>query len=477
MVVTLVTASVALGGSPAGFVPSAGAETAASAAAATVLPEVSGPLVGGARTGRPFMSAFEDLAGLGYVEEEYLLSGVATNNGLHVALDLLSPVLFRVTAAPERTAPFTTRIQVIRPVDPADFNGTALVEWNNVTGGLDAPVLWAETREQILADGYAWVGVTAQKTGAMSGFLSLVNWDRVRYRGVSHPGDDFAFDIFTQAARTVKSGRGGAVDPMGGLLVERVIATGASQSGYTLNIYIDHVQERAGVVDGFMPTVSAVAKVRDDLVPVLWVDSEAETLQAPEGHAPDSGLYRMWEIAGASHVDWYALQALVYMALRSVLPPVLHPLLPAYDADAAIQYGERSYGGSCPQNYFPDRYALKAALVSVDRWVRTGLPPASVPRFVRVGGRPARDEHGNVLGGLRLPPIDVPIANYRATTCGLFGLTARFSPEVLGELYPTHDAYVAQMQAAADDAVARGVLLPADAAELMTMAEASGIGG
>lgn len=440
------------------------------------LPEVSGPLVGGSRTGRPIMSAFDDLAGLGYVEQEYLLSGVATNNGIRLVPDPLSPALFRVKDVPEREAAFTTRIHVIRPVDPAAFNGTVLLEWNNVTGGLDASVMWAQLREQVLEGGYAYVGVTAQRVGAMSGFLSLANWDGVRYRGIRHPGDDFSFDMFTQAARAVKGERGGGVDPMGGLAVRRVIATGASQSGATLLVYIDHVQEHAGVIDAFMPTVAAVPAIRDDLVPILWVNSESETLMAPEGHSADSGLYRMWEVAGASHITWYAWTALIHMALRSVLPPVLHPYLPPYDPDAATQYGQGASGASCPRNYFPDRYALKAALVTVDSWVRTGEGPVSMPRFSRVGDRVRRDEHGNVLGGVRLPPVEVPVAGYRATVCGLFGLTNRFRPEVLSVLYPTHDAYVGAMQAATDEAVARGVLLPDDAAELMAMAEASDIG-
>jgi hypothetical protein len=82
-----------------------------------------------------------------------------------------------------------------------------------------------------------------------------------------------------------------------------------------------------------------------------------------------------------------------------------------------------------------------------------------------------------VLGGVRLPPADVPIARYRATVCGLFGLTVRFGPDVLAGRYPTHDACVEAMWAASDEVVARGGMLPADADELMSMAQASGIGG
>jgi hypothetical protein len=91
-------------------------------------------------------------------------------------------------------------------------------------------------------------------------------------------------------------------------------------------------------------------------------------------------------------------------------------------------------------------------------------------------GLPARDQHGNAMGGLRLPPLDVPVATYAATTCGLFGATVAFDPVTLSGLYPSHEDYVTRMQAATDRTVAAGFLLPNDAEELMTLARASSIG-
>jgi hypothetical protein len=58
----------------------------------------------------------------------------------------------------------------------------------------------------------------------------------------------------------------------------------------------------------------------------------------------------------------------------------------------------------------------------------------------------------------------------------LFGLTIAFDPVKLAGLYPTHEGYVAQMQAATERTVAAGLLLPPDAKELMTLARASSVG-
>jgi hypothetical protein len=99
--------------------------------------------------------------------------------------------------------------------------------------------------------------------------------------------------------------------------------------------------------------------------------------------------------------------------------------------------------------------------------VASGAPPSSGPRFQFSGGQLAADEHGNTLGGIRLPPIDVPVARYVSTICGLGGITIPFSDEQIQGLYGTHAAYYTLMAERSDAAVAAGWLLPADAVDLM----------
>ena len=71
----------------------------------------------------------------GYVEEEFFLDGTATRyrmvGGAEPARD------GRWDVEPASEAPYRTRIVVLRPDDPATFNGTVLVCWNNVTAGYD----------------------------------------------------------------------------------------------------------------------------------------------------------------------------------------------------------------------------------------------------------------------------------------------------------------------------------------------------
>ena len=79
-----------------------------------------------------------DLATVGYQEDEYFVSGTATS---YTAPEALTPD-GRWTVATGPSAPYTTRVVVRRPSDPAAFNGTVVVEWLNVSGGLDASPDW-----------------------------------------------------------------------------------------------------------------------------------------------------------------------------------------------------------------------------------------------------------------------------------------------------------------------------------------------
>ena len=54
---------------------------------------------------------------------------------------------------------------VRRPQDPARFSGTVVVEWLNVTIGRDGDPSWGYAAEEIIREGHAWVGVSAQQTG------------------------------------------------------------------------------------------------------------------------------------------------------------------------------------------------------------------------------------------------------------------------------------------------------------------------
>ena len=95
-----------------------------------------------------------DLATLGYRAEEFFVSG--DRDG--VPVDLWQ-------------ADYTTRIVVLTPstARTAAFNGTVLVEWLNVSGGIDAPAVWFMAHREIARAGYAYVAVSAQRVGVEGG--------------------------------------------------------------------------------------------------------------------------------------------------------------------------------------------------------------------------------------------------------------------------------------------------------------------
>ena len=97
--------------------------------------------------GKPalLLGAF-DMAGVGYVAEEFFISGIGPSytprrTGIGWLLE-------RVTGGGRD---YTTRIVVLTPADRSRFNGTVLVEWLNVSGGIDAPAVWMMAHREMRA--------------------------------------------------------------------------------------------------------------------------------------------------------------------------------------------------------------------------------------------------------------------------------------------------------------------------------------
>ena len=66
---------------------------------------------------------------------------------------------------------YRTRAVVRQPLDPRRWNGSAVVEWNNVSGGLDVAPDWDYVHRHLIREGFAWVGVSAQQAGIEGGGL------------------------------------------------------------------------------------------------------------------------------------------------------------------------------------------------------------------------------------------------------------------------------------------------------------------
>jgi hypothetical protein len=455
--------------------------------ASVARPTITGPISGGSR-GAPFGAMPRQLAErYGYVEEEYFVAGEATAYTEDGAWGSDG----RWAVRPSSTAPYTTRILVRRPADPAAFDGTVLVEWLNVSSGQDSEAQFAQAHEELLGHGSAWVGVSAQAVGVQGGgpafsmpglqAAPLRSWDPDRYGGLQHPGDQYSYDIYSQAAGALV--RTGSTDPMGGLPVTWRIAGGESQSAARLVTYANAVQPVTGLFDGFLvhsrsmggsalhpdaPPGPPFAWIRTDLdVPVLQFETEGDIFGLPfePARQPDTPLLRTWEVAGTAHLDRGLLE---YFASAAGAPP-----------DAAVAPVTEQCG---PINEGPQADVLRKAMESLRTWVVEGTPPATGEPIRVADAAIARDELGVAIGGIRTPAVDVPVVVLRGDSaaagyvCALFGSTVPVDAATLAARYPSHEAYVTAVATAAGDAVARGHLRSVDADRIIAEAKRAAIG-
>ena len=148
-VIVVVSALLMLAASPAG------------AATAT------GPIPGDPGPAGPSITTF-DPGLVGYTRSEFFLSGAATSYVPVAGSTLASDGRWQVVPS-ETPVPFTTRLTVMRPSDPAAFDGTVIVEWLNVTSQSDSGPDWLGAHNEIIRQGHAWVGVSAQAVGVDAG--------------------------------------------------------------------------------------------------------------------------------------------------------------------------------------------------------------------------------------------------------------------------------------------------------------------
>ncbi|GGI92187.1 alpha/beta hydrolase domain-containing protein [Halopseudomonas pertucinogena] len=380
----------------------------------------------------PFFATQGELRRRGYVEEEFYLYGEAD------AYSSTGELL-------DQAVPYRTRIVVRRPKSERRFNGTVIMEWQNVTAGYDLDALWHG--EQLTREGFAWVGVSAQRVGV--DFLR--EWSPTRYGELDVTGagqymtDQLSYDIFAQAAQAVREGEG----PMGNLQVDKVIAAGGSQSAGRMTIYYDYILPQIAdpVFDGYNFVVGS-GPSRVGTEPVFHILAETDVRSA-EGRRPDSDVYRRWEVAGAAHSGY---QGQAYRA------PLSERDLP----DGAPQY-------DClrePFSRVPLHHVVVAGHVHLARWIDGKAPPRA-PYLRFDGASKVRNELGLAQGGIQLPQMRVPTAvntgdNAGQTFCFLFGSHQPLEEAQLRSMYRSHNRYVTLVSAAVALNVSRGYLLPGD---------------
>ena len=268
----------------------------------------------------------EDLSKVGYIEEEYFVSGYAS------VYDWSAP-----GAATIRTphAPYTTRMLVRRPAQKQHLSGNVIVEILNATNLVDLEIGWALSKDYIVRNGDIWIGFTSKPVTA----LALQKFNPTRYAPLSWanplalsdpdncaspisiiPGDSsratengLLWDIFSQIAAWARNNAAFQPDSRD----IRIYGYGYSQSGFDLITYIDAVlplaKQKNGqpIFDGFVvatsfnqpapinqcspaPSGSGPGQIKNAGVPVIRIASDSEILldSVRAARRPDSDQFQ-----------------------------------------------------------------------------------------------------------------------------------------------------------------------------------------
>ena len=325
---------------------------------AVVLPTLSAPITG---PGAMFDSAPSQAKGLDpahfrYKTTEYFVSGTADGK------------------------PYTTRVVIRQPSDDGKFSGLVLAESMHVSGAAHA---YEFTAAYVMDSGHAAVEILTMAPQQFTDFNAK------RYESLKI-ADGQQNEIIAQVGALVKSPRG----PLGSRVRKFVLAGTSMSSGTLINYLPAHMVFRTPqmqrIFDGFMPT-SAGATIREIDVPLLQMPTlhevETNVPRRQDSDAPGQQ-FRLYEVAGIGHVDSRDNVRLLPNPCTKPLSPVL------------------------TQAYFA------VGLHHLFRWVDQGIAPPHAARVLldrdvtNDGSTMALDAHGNPIGGIRTPWVDVPVAKY-----------------------------------------------------------------
>src|SRR5690606_30820814 len=217
------------------------------------------------------------------------------------------------------------------------------------------------------------------------------------------------------------------------------------------------------IYDGFLPT-SVGANIPQIDVPLIQMPTmhevERSITRRQDGDEPGDQ-YRLYEYAAIGHID-------TRDNVRLLPNPCTRPL-----------------------SIFPVQAYMAVGLHHLFRWVDEGIVPPRAERILvdrdahNDGSMMALDEHGNPLGGIRNPYVDVPTAKYAPVNtarepvidnpseyvaanglqgaqimCRLSAYQEPFPPAQLRELYGDKQTYMRQFEERLDELEREGWSLP-----------------
>ena len=370
-----------------------------------------------------------DMAHYNYVADEYIISGNADGE------------------------PYKTRLVVRRPQDMSRFSGLVLLEPMHPAG---------------FAHGFEHNSVYLMDAGHIAVEVLTMGQDHLAFNPARYGDHHFeprqTTEVLAQAGALIKS----ASSPIAGEGLRKMILFGTSATSAMLTRYLpahDIFMQANGekIFDGFLPTSNGSRILPVD-VPTIQMPTQHEyrnvATAVQDGDAPGEQ-FRVYEFTGIGHL----------MARHN---PRMTPQLCEHK----------------PTEYPLELY-FSVALHHLFEWVDKGIAP---PRGERIlidrntdndGSLMVLDEHGNAVGGIRNPYVDVPFATYiagntladgqdsaLAAVCFLSVYEERFSRNKLRELYGSKANFLRQFEANLDAQEDAGWSLPVYHDLIMADAEA-----
>ncbi len=374
--------------------------------------------------------------------------------------------------------PYATRFIVRRPARAARASGSLFFDPLHMIG--EMPASW-DCADWLMRNGHVWVGVSVHNSsfGALYGFvggldavkdrdperyasLQLANFDRPPPgRSYLGPGGTDSVALKWNMAMAHPQGYPIVADVadllrhdsrLAELGVPRIFGCGVSQTANFWRLFIDggwHDERRHA--DGSPPFDAYVLLVSP----------------APAYHPRDAVLVNV--LSEAEVVGTIVTPAIA--PADSDVPPVRGVELPGSPHTIGhAQVAEPAEGHRHTSE--PYLLVVKAVLAGVDSWVRDGVPMPHVPRIARdpstVDGI-VRDEHGNAVGGARLPWLEAPRAQYLARcACGpTLGEVVPFEDERLTRLYASDAEHERRWRRAVERLVEDRLVLPEDRVDLL----------
>ncbi len=440
----------------------------------------------------------DDLDRVGYVEEEYILTGRAN---VYLWPDDCSRPQIRVA-----DAPYCTRMLLRRPKDPARFSGVVCTENFNNAARIDmSKVGWTICRNVLIDQGDAWVGYDVQRVG----FRTLRELDPARYGawpldfpnplppeergplgwhilreefakrgivGALEVPDDFEkglmFDMSYQLAALLR--RGGPGDPLEGFPVKTVC--GAAIADF--NLYVAGFEpwlrrpDGGPMFDGFLKLMSGaggeLSREADmwqyndprsmvySEVPFIKIETAGDMRSIMPHPSMACGRRMKDRDEPGKKVCWYELAgvAVTYTDRRD------------WDARPRTEDLEQ-LGMPVPAPWPPCPYVpyagirlVEGAYANLRRWMLECITPPHMETPIWITGKYPNvdfvlDEFGNHIGGVRSPYVDVPAATYADD-----GTVTMLPAHTMNELYGSKEGYVRKVEASAARMAAERWILP-----------------